>query len=71
MTSADIRRSFLAFFEGHEHRVVSSAPLVPGDDPTLLFTNAGDESVQKRVPGPRKAFLPAGDLIPEVHAGKR
>ena len=41
MTSADIRRSFLAFFEGHEHRVVSSAPLVPGDDPTLLFTNAG------------------------------
>ena len=41
MTSNDIRRSFLAFFEQHGHRAVSSAPLVPGDDPTLLFTNAG------------------------------
>ncbi|HUE85906.1 MAG TPA: alanine--tRNA ligase-related protein, partial [Vicinamibacterales bacterium] len=41
MTSRDIRRSFLAYFEQHGHRVVASSPLVPGDDPTLLFTNAG------------------------------
>jgi alanyl-tRNA synthetase len=41
MTSSDLRRSFLSFFEQHGHRVVASAPLVPGDDPTLLFTNAG------------------------------
>ena len=41
MTSSELRRSFLAFFEQHGHRVVASAPLVPGDDPTLLFTNAG------------------------------
>jgi alanyl-tRNA synthetase len=41
MTSNEIRRSFLAFFEKNGHRVVPSAPLVPGDDPTLLFTNAG------------------------------
>ena len=41
MTSHEIRRSFLAYFERHGHRVVSSAPLVPSDDPTLLFTNAG------------------------------
>ena len=41
-TSAnDIRRSFLNYFEGHGHRIVSSSPLVPHDDPTLLFTNAG------------------------------
>ncbi len=41
MTSSDLRRSFLSFFEQQGHRVVASAPLVPGDDPTLLFTNAG------------------------------
>src|SRR5438128_7036845 len=41
MTSNEIRASFLKFFEGHGHRVVPSSPLVPGDDPTLLFTNAG------------------------------
>jgi len=41
MTSTEIRASFLAFFEGRGHRIVPSSPLVPGDDPTLLFTNAG------------------------------
>jgi alanyl-tRNA synthetase len=41
MTSADIRASFLQYFERHGHRVVSSSSLVPHDDPTLLFTNAG------------------------------
>ncbi|HUE85367.1 MAG TPA: alanine--tRNA ligase [Vicinamibacterales bacterium] len=37
----EIRDSFLKYFERHGHRVVSSSPLVPSDDPTLLFTNAG------------------------------
>ena len=41
MTSNEIRRTFLEYFQKHGHRVVNSAPLVPGDDPTLLFTNAG------------------------------
>ena len=41
MTSKDIRASFLRFFERNGHRVVASSPLVPHDDPTLLFTNAG------------------------------
>ena len=41
MTSNDVRSSFLRYFEQHGHRVVPSSPLVPGDDPTLLFTNAG------------------------------
>ncbi|MGE5362188.1 MAG: alanine--tRNA ligase, partial [Bacteroidales bacterium] len=41
MTSNEIRRSFLAFFEQHGHRIVPSSSLVPADDPTLLFTNAG------------------------------
>jgi alanyl-tRNA synthetase len=41
MTSNEIRASFLTFFAQHGHRVVQSSPLVPADDPTLLFTNAG------------------------------
>jgi alanyl-tRNA synthetase len=41
VTWKDIRHSFLEFFESRGHRVVASSPLVPGDDPTLLFTNAG------------------------------
>ncbi len=41
MTSGEIRHGFLAFFEQRGHRVVASSPLVPADDPTLLFTNAG------------------------------
>ncbi len=42
MTSAnDIRASFLNYFAGHGHEVVASSPLVPRNDPTLLFTNAG------------------------------
>jgi len=41
MKSAEIRTSFLDFFAARGHEVVPSSPLVPGNDPTLLFTNAG------------------------------
>jgi alanyl-tRNA synthetase len=41
MTSNEIRASFLKYFEQNGHRIVPSSPLVPHDDPTLLFTNAG------------------------------
>ncbi len=41
MTSREIRDQFLEFFRKKEHRIVASAPVVPYDDPTLLFTNAG------------------------------
>ncbi len=41
MTSAEIREAFLSFFEKKGHTRVASSPLVPGNDPTLLFTNAG------------------------------
>ncbi|MEJ2309902.1 MAG: alanine--tRNA ligase [Gammaproteobacteria bacterium] len=40
-SSAEIRQAFLDYFEQRGHRVVDSSPLVPGNDPTLLFTNAG------------------------------
>src|SRR6266403_3557810 len=41
MTGDRLREEFLRYFEGHGHRRVRSSSLVPGDDPTLLFTNAG------------------------------
>src|SRR3990170_4246604 len=41
MKSAEIRSKFLEFFAQRGHAVVSSSPLVPGNDPTLLFTNSG------------------------------
>ncbi len=40
-SSADIRKAFLDYFAEHGHEVVASSPLVPINDPTLLFTNAG------------------------------
>ena len=40
-TAVQIREEFQAFFESKDHTRVQSAPLLPQDDPTLLFTNAG------------------------------
>ena len=41
MTTNELRKAFLDFFRDKDHEVVASSPLVPGNDPTLLFTNAG------------------------------
>ena len=41
MTAKEIRQAYLAFFESKQHQIVSSAPIVVKNDPTLMFTNAG------------------------------
>src|SRR5690349_23579692 len=41
MTWREIRATYLEYFERNRHRIVASSSLVPEDDPTLLFTNAG------------------------------
>ena len=41
MSAADVRSAFLEFFRGQSHIIVPSSSLVPANDPTLLFTNAG------------------------------
>jgi alanyl-tRNA synthetase len=41
MSTAEVRRAFLEYFREHGHTIVPSSPLVPANDPTLLFTNAG------------------------------
>ena len=41
LSVADIRKTFLDFFASKGHTVVASSPLVPGNDPTLMFTNSG------------------------------
>ncbi|MFO7605990.1 MAG: alanine--tRNA ligase-related protein, partial [Desulfurivibrionaceae bacterium] len=41
MTGNEIRALFLKYFGERDHEIVAGSPLVPHDDPTLLFTNAG------------------------------
>ena len=41
MKASEIRSTFLNYFESKGHTIVASSPVIPGDDPTLLFTNAG------------------------------
>ena len=40
-SSSEIRKEFLDYFRDKDHEIVASSSLVPGNDPTLLFTNAG------------------------------
>ena len=41
MKTNEIRQAFIEFFESKKHQSVTSSPLIPANDPTLLFTNAG------------------------------
>jgi len=58
MTSADIRKSFMDFFKSKGHEIVSSAPIVVKNDPTLMFTNAGMNQFKDYFLGNKKAVNP-------------
>jgi alanyl-tRNA synthetase len=71
MTSSQIRQAFLDFFKEKEHKIVSSAPMVIKNDPTLMFTNAGmnqfkdfflgnEEADVKRVSNSQKCLRVSG-----------
>ena len=51
LTAKEIRRRFLAYFEAHGHEIVHSSPLIPRDDPSLLFANAGMVQFKKLFQG--------------------
>src|SRR6266478_2758139 len=70
MTSAEIRRQFLEFFRARGHQEVPSSPLVPADDPTLLFTNAGMVQFKRVFQGlERRAYTRAVTCQKCVRAG--
>jgi alanyl-tRNA synthetase len=58
MLSKQIRSAFLDFFSKQDHRVLSSSPLIPHDDPSLLFTNAGMVQFKNQFIGKESIKLP-------------
>ncbi|WP_330970318.1 alanine--tRNA ligase-related protein, partial [Lysobacter sp. A3-1-A15] len=69
-TTNDIRSEFLAFFRDKAHTVVPSAPLVPANDPTLLFTNSGMVQFKNVFLGSEKlGFTRATDVQRCLRAG--
>src|SRR5690606_16233180 len=69
-TTSDIRREFLDFFRDRGHTIVPSAPLVPGNDPTLLFTNSGMVQFKDVFLGAEKrGYVRAADVQRCLRAG--
>ncbi|WP_423159743.1 alanine--tRNA ligase [Stenotrophomonas geniculata] len=69
-TTSHIRSDFLEFFKGKGHTIVPSAPLVPGNDPTLLFTNSGMVQFKDVFLGAEKrSYVRAADVQRCLRAG--
>ena len=70
LSSSQIRKDFLEFFRGKGHTIVPSAPLVPGNDPTLLFTNSGMVQFKDVFLGAEKrSYVRAADVQRCLRAG--
>ncbi len=70
MRAAEIRRKFLDFFVANGHAEVPSSSLVPADDPTLLFTNAGMVQFKRTFLGQDPRPYRPGHELPEVRQGR-
>ena len=57
-TTNDVRQEFLRFFEGNDHKVMPSSPLIPHNDPTLMFANAGMNQFKNLFTGVERAPNP-------------
>jgi len=69
-STSQIRSDFLEFFKGKGHTIVPSAPLVPGNDPTLLFTNSGMVQFKDVFLGAEKrSYVRAADVQRCLRAG--
>ena len=70
MKAADIRRNFLEYFASNGHTIVPSAPLIPANDPTLLFTNSGMVQFKEVFLGTdRRSYVRAADVQRCLRAG--
>src|ERR1700675_2704079 len=70
MKAADIRRNFLEYFASNGHTIVPSAPLIPANDPTLLFTNSGMVQFKDVFLGTdRRSYVRAADVQHCLRAG--
>jgi alanyl-tRNA synthetase len=63
MTTAEIRQSFVSYFVRHDHREMPSSPVIPFDDPTILFANAGMNQFKDIFTGRRKADFPRATTV--------
>ena len=66
-----VRSTFLDYFKKNGHEVVASSPLVPRNDPTLMFTTAGMVQFKNIFTGQEKAKLQPGYDVAEVRSGGR
>jgi alanyl-tRNA synthetase len=67
----EIRRSFLDYFGSEGHQIVASAPLVPHNDPTLMFVNAGMVPFKNVFTGLETRALFDRDFVAEMRARGR
>ena len=71
LTSAQLRSMFLQFFKDRGHAVISSASLIPENDPTVLFTTAGMHPLVPYLLGEKHPGGHAADRRAEVHPHRR
>ena len=69
MKAAEIRQTFLEVLRSKGHQIVASSPVVPGDDPTLLFTNAGMNQFKDVFLADKRAYTRAATSQKCIRAG--